>query len=393
MVMLLVLWAGACAPESDTAVPLGEGDAGGRYVYGERLMEAVYSAPCMDAELADLDGDGDVDVALALEAEDNVVLWNDGRARFTVEHLDAPGAGGYPGADSEDVAILDADGDGDLDLLFVSEDLGGVDELYLWDGAGFVDASDRLPAPGVTNGLDHADLDGDGLPEVVLAQAGADAVWSADGSGGFVDVTADWLPAEDPGDISQDAELADLDGDGLLDVVFANEGGDSRLLLQRGGRFTPAPLPNINEESREIDAADLDGDGDLDLVIANVGWAGRTPQDRWLRNDGSGAFTAEELPEDTYETLDVDAIDLDRDGDLDLLRANTDVVSSRLVPAPYEAWLNDGDGTFTPDDGSLLPWVDGLGLDVEAGDLDGDGEVDLYLCASGSRDTVLLWAP
>jgi hypothetical protein len=359
------------------------------FVPGPRITATEALGPCMDVELADLDGNGTLDVAIAMEFFDNVILWNDGAAVFTPETLNAPSpGGGAQGRDSEEAAAFDVDGDGDLDLLFVSEDLGGDDELWLNDN-GFVHASDRLPGGGTSNDLAHADLDGDGLEEVIVAEAGPDSVWRWDGKA-FVDVSDAWL-AERPNDVSQDVDFADLDGDGALDLVFANENGNSRILFRRGDRFEAGVFPvAANEESRNIDAGDLDGDGDLDLAVANVGWAAGTPQDRWLENDGSGAFTSRELPDDSWETLDVDLVDLDDDGDLDIVRANSEVAFNQLVPAPFEAWMNDGAGNFSPASEEMFPYVEGLWLDVDAGDLDGDGDLDLYLCSRATRDQILL---
>ncbi len=390
MLWLLLACAKNVPPDSTSADDTGSAAMPVHFVLGPRMTFTESLGPCMDAELADLDGNGTLDVALAMEFVDNVILWNDGTAVFTASTLDAPSpGGGAPGGDSEESAALDVDGDGDLDLIFANEDLGGDDELWMREGDSYVDASDRLPGGGTSEGVAHADLDGDGREEIIVAENGPDSVWRWDGAA-FVDVSDAWL-AERPNDVSQDVELADLDGDGALDLVFANENGDSRILFRRGDRFEPGTFPVVaNEESREIDAGDLDGDGDLDLAIANVGWAAGTPQDRWLENDGSGAFTERSLPEDTWETLDVDIVDLDDDGDLDLVRANSEVAFNQLVPAPYEAWLNDGDGNFTAASEEVFPYVEGLGLDVDAGDLDGDGDDDLYLCARATRDQVLL---
>ncbi|MEL6341937.1 MAG: VCBS repeat-containing protein [Myxococcota bacterium] len=391
----MVLLLSGCTHQGDTGTNPTQTAETARYLPAPRIDLVEALGPCMDAELADLDEDGDLDVVLAFEFDTNTILWNDGDLNFTPERLPKPSGipPQYLGADSEDIAIIDVDGDEDLDLLFVAEDLGGIDELYLWEDGAF-GVSDALPAPAITNGLDTADLDGDGLPEVILAQKGQNAVWSADGQGGFVDVTADWLPEVD--DSSQDAELADLDGDGDLDLVFANEGGDNRVLFNDGRAFIEGVFPTAPaEETREIDAGDLDGDGDLDLVIANVGWGVGPPQDRVLFNAGDGTFVegASTLPEDGYNTLDVDLVDLDDDGDLDVLRANSALVSNRLVEAPFEAWINDGAGGLSMAGEDLLVRVDGKGLDVEVGDLNGDGLSDLYYCVLGGRDVVMIQQP
>ena len=96
----------------------------------------------MDVEAADIDGDGDPDIIIANEFQPNVILINDGSGRFTNESAKRIP---QPVHDSEDIAVADFDGDGDLDIVFVSED-DFVHEYYLNDGTGiFSDVGNRLP--------------------------------------------------------------------------------------------------------------------------------------------------------------------------------------------------------------------------------------------------------
>src|SRR5690606_35148980 len=135
---------------------------------------------------------------------------------------------------------------------------------------------------------------------------------------------------------------------------------------------------------------DVDGDGDLDLLVANVQFVLQaSPQDYLLLNDGNGAFSTADTaryPEDARSNFTVQAVDLDRDGDLDVLAPST-VFGSRadyLVLRPetagdYLVLLNDGAGRFeraVP--GAVLPIEsNGNGFDVEVADFDGDGTADL----------------
>jgi hypothetical protein len=335
------------------------------------------AGPCMDAAAGDADGDGDLDLVLAMEFQPNILLLNDGTGAF------AAGSGRLPRSahDSEDVAFADFDNDGDLDLVFVSED-DRTDELYLNDGAGrFTDASMRLPTDDVSNALAVLDLNGDGAADLLTGNIGTNRVLINDGRGGFRDETAERWP-QDGESRTQDLELADVDGDGDLDVIVGNE-GQNQLFLNDDGRLvdvTERSLPVRGDETREIRAVDVDADGDLDLVVANVRFGlQESPQDDLLLNDGSGVFTTADparFPEDGRSNFTIQAVDLDRDGDMDVLAPST------VFPRGEDEFLvvvGDGSGrTFI----ARAP-----GLDVR--DVDGDGDLDA-VALDGDRSQTFL---
>ncbi|NKB72220.1 MAG: T9SS type A sorting domain-containing protein [Candidatus Latescibacteria bacterium] len=275
-------------------------------------------------------------------------------------------------------------------MIVTEDDL--TNELYLNDGEGFfTDASDRLPVEGRSNAALVADLDGDGAADILIGNNGQNNLLLNDGDGFFVDAT-DRLPTRR--DITQDIELGDIDGD--LDLLVGNEGAN-QLLLNDGNGFFAAdqpdrlPLRADTEETREADLGDADGDGDLDIYLANVVLFNRngtlSPQNRLLLNDGGGFFTdvtAAQLPQDQGNSFDGDFIDLDQDGDLDLITANA------LPSDLYRAYLNDGSGTFTEETAALLPpGLAGEGFDIEAANFNQDGRLDLFLCSRGGMDRLL----
>ncbi len=349
----------------------------------------------MDAAVGDLDGDGDFDLLVAQEHQPNVLLLNDGAGRFTdVSPQNLP----QVAHDSEDIALGDFDGDGDLDAVVVSED-DEVNELYLNDGHGrFTEGGDHLPVTGRSNAVLTADLDGDGNLDLLIGNKGQNVLLLGDGQGFFHDATVGHLPAIL--DTTQDLELGDVDSDGDLDLLVANE-GDNRLLLNDGrGVFTDAsnrlPVRAVAEETREADFGDLNGDGDLDILFANIrGFVpDADPQNRLLLNDGQGFFrdvTAERLPVDTDRCFDGDFFDLDGDGDLDIVTSitNRNLEQRLLLTGPYKVYRNDG-GIFTEATSDIMPpEAIGRGFDVEAADFNGDGVLDLYLASRGSADRLL----
>ena len=370
--MLLVTMACSATPTEPTEPPVWTRDP-------DRVLPDPWrEAPCMDVELADLDGDGDLDVVLALEGPANILLENDGGS-FT--HREA---GFVDRTDSEHAQAADLDGDGRTDLFFANEDLGGADELYLSTGPWtWQDASDTLGEAITSNAAHAVDLDGDGLAEIVRGHAGASVIWS-------VPAAAAWPDTPEDEAITQDIASGDLDGDGDLDLVFGNEGADA-IWLQEDGRFTAAATLPMDGETRAVDLGDVDGDGIVDLVAARVGWRMTDPQSRLYRGLGDGRFAWVEggLPAESFNTLDLDLVDLDGDGDLDLLGAHIDAAGE----GPWTAWRNVG-GTFEDATAELLPGQPmGQAIDIDVGDLDGDGVIDLYLCDRTGRDRVLFGRP
>lgn len=348
----------------------------------------------MDANTADLDGDGDIDIAIANEFQPNFLLLNNGDGTFV-----KAGPGRIPQAnhDSEDVAIADFDKDGDSDIVVVTED-DFVNEYYLNDGNGFFsDAGNRIPVTGRSNAVVCGDIDGDGDDDLIIGNNGQNHLLINDGAGFFADGTALRLPLRS--DVTQDIELGDVDGDGDLDLIVANEGLNHLLLNNGAGFFSDAPagaLPaSILDETREADFGDVDGDGDLDILFANtILFTAHDPQNRLFVNDGSGVFTdetASRLPVDADKTFDGDFIDIDRDGDLDILTANLDSTGAAAANAPYRVYLNDGEGVFLLKTETIYPsGVVGNGLDIEAADFNGDGWPDLYLSSRWGTDRLLL---
>lgn len=190
-------------------------------------------------------------------------------------------------------------------------------------------------------------------------------------------------------------ELADVDGDGDLDLLFANGssyGGSGtqgaqaqRLYLNDGnGQFTPmnSQLNVSNFNAKMVIAEDFDGDGDLDLAYAS-GSAGFTP--KMLINNGSGVFSDESaarLPALSLRSFSVVAGDVDDDGDLDLALSDGGTFGGQQSQA--RLLTNNGAGFFTDVTSSQMPSDLFNCQDITFFDFDGDFDVDMALSGKGS---------
>jgi len=416
-----------------------------------------------DVDLADLDGDGDLDLVFANTHNPSVVATNDGHGRFAA----LPRADFFtPDDPAYDVQVLDADGDGALDILvtcwgnrqdtlYLARELplppdqaprltrvepnwgtpaggtwvtfrgqgfmagttaavGGVPvtELTVADdrtlqgvvpsgSAGPAPVTIRVPGfppqthatgfhyeeppagalrdatrellgaePASTTAVAAGDLTGNGLPDLVFAdlEVGARVRINAGtgimGKGSFPQVTAS----------ANDVKLADLDGDGRLDVVLAVAGGPPLVFQgQDKGFFAKGlGLPAPAGGSEEVVVGDLDGDRDPDLVFAVSG------REVILRNDGKLRFTAldnSKLIDDTSKGVALG--DVDGDGDLDLLVAN--------FMQRVRLYLNSGSATFTEAANALPDNQGDQSYGIALADVDGDGDLDAAIANGGAQ--------
>ena len=368
-------------------------------VTATHLPAGVTDNLSMDARPADVDADGDLDIIIANEHRANILLLNDGSGRFS----DASAARLPRGEhDSEDIGIADFDGDGDVDIVVVSED-DQTNELYLNDGKGFFsDAAERLPVTGTSNAVLVMDLTGNGHVDILIGNNGQNVLLENRGEARFIDVTAERLPSFE--DVTQDVVAGDVNGDGHVDLLFGNEDANRLLLNDGDGVFRLAenalPMRDGAEETREADLGDIDGDGDLDILFANVQAFvdDADAQNRLLRNNGKGRFediTASHLPPDQDRSFDGSFLDLDGDGDLDIITCNANRGSdSWITISPFRAYRNDGSGSFTDTTSELLPAsATGRGFDVQQADFNGDELPDLYLSNRDGSDRLLLRRP
>ena len=317
-------------------------------------------------------------------------------------------------------AFFDYDGDGDLDLYVVDGSTyanfgtGTGNVLYRNDDGAFVPIAAGVEDRGWGMGVAVGDYDGDGQRDLYVTNYGANALYRNRGDGTFASVTAQAGVVGD--DFSASAAFFDYDRDGDLDLYVANyvvfdiepvlqdpelddpciylgglrvfcgpqgmEGGRDRLYRNDGGTFADVTVASGVATANfhyglGVVPADFDLDGDLDLFVAND----ETPN-VLFRNEGGHladigleAGIAYNGDGELEASMGVDAGDCDGDGDLDLYVTN-------FYGETNTFYLNSGSGTFidaTAERGLAAPTVSYLGWGTRFFDFDFDGDLDLFV--------------
>jgi hypothetical protein len=435
------LAAGGCRGATGPLLEDRAAELGVQHVYATGKSSERWLPEIMGGGVAvfDADGDGALDLYFT-NGNDHLLEDRDGggsRNRFYRQvagggFVDATQASGLgDGRYGQGVAVGDVDNDGDLDVYVTNV---GADQLYRNDGAGrFERVTEQagIDVDGYSASATFCDYDRDGWLDLYVTRyvlfdpevrcfdpagrrdfcgpqsyrGAPDVLLRNEGEGRFTDVT---LAAglEGPGSTGLGVVCEDVNEDGWPDFLVANDGYANHLWLNQGdGRFVESAIrmgiaydrSGDTEAGMGILAADFDGDLRLDVFMTHLrnetntlyrGLGAGLGFDDATQGSGTGPTT---MP---FTGFGVAAMDLELDGDLDLIVANGRVSSHNVLhPSPAVdpplnvlaesnlVLLGTGDGRF--ETGSKLecpPCQSGeISRGVATGDLDADGDLDVVV--------------
>lgn len=405
----MILWLAGClgpfpiATDVDAdgvTIGMGDCDDGDAGVFPGALevpLDGIDQDCDQSDACADLDCDQVGDVVFSLYGSDG---------DFGIESLLVMGFGaegeaneGLPTLAAEGVVVADLDLDGDLDIVFANAHQDGglpdVDSYAYYNEGGGPSAGSRVALP-TMGAMDAAtgDFDADGFIDVAFANHGdgetlrvpSVVYWGSATGLSATDATA--LPTIGASQVT----AADLDFDGFAELIFANSedddgsAADSRVYWGAAAGFDPeefTDLPTVGAAGSAV--GDVDDDGYLDLVFSQTfDGADYATESLVYLGSPDGYLEAVRFP--TLGATEALVADLDGDGLTDVVFANSNDGDSEFVSS-LVYWGSEealGSGPTTS-----LPTVGAAG--VAAGDVNGDGFVDVGFANRGGDESVIYW--
>ena len=393
--------------------------------------------------LTDVDGDGDLDVVLATSrqkngpAEDRLLL-NDGTGKFTDASTQLPASrannsasvavGDLTGDGKPDLvfggptgirvyvktssgyttgtppspslqgifqlALLDLDGDNDLDLLATS--VVAPAAAFRNDGTGKLTAIiGGLPSIPSAGRFSTGDIDGDGDADLVVGRLTAnptrpvpDQVLINNGNGKFTNATATWLPTStaDAGNTVANV-LVDVTGDNKLDLLVLHAERRSLLYTNTGTKFDPiSPALGPIHGPNNVCTLDVDNDGDNDFLV--TAFADGLARPALLVNFRQGFFMPKRTGRLEAGANAVAITDFNRDGAPDIVIGRSTEFG---LPGPgrVEGFVNDNFGRYGEDPAFSVTVPENI-RSVLAADWNGDNRVDLFVATTAGTNRLLL---
>ena len=340
--------------------------------------------------VADFNGDGKADLAVANsvsstcptvpcpESDTVTILLGNGDGTFTATPV-SPATGAQPLS----IAVGDFNGDGKPDLAVANSGSNTV-TILLGNGDG---TFTRAASPATGNTPEFVavgDFNGDGKQDLAVANSGSNTVTILLGNGDGT-FTAAASPAT--GSTPYSIAVGDFDGNGKADLAVANYGSNTvTILLANGdGTFRPGPeSPGTGGLPESVAVGDFNGDGKADLAVVSF----NTNEVRILLGNGDGTFMGTASPATLSSPTFVAVGDFNGDGIPDLVVASWgSFTCCPIATTGLTVLLGNGDGTFT--EAQVGPEPGFQPNYVAVGDFNGDGKPDLAVAnSSGEGSTV-----
>lgn len=265
----------------------------------DRLLFHMTSSEGPKMAIGDVNADGKTDVFICGAKDQSAALFLQGRnGRFKPTNQSLLEQ--YAPSEDRDAAMVDVDGDGDLDIYiasggpeFSNQSSAIIDRLLINDGSGqFALAKKRILPNGYLHSasVDVADFDGDGDMDFLIAERSktgqygvpCSAMVIENDNGTFKTITAARAPALQGKGMYTDAKWADFNQDGKLDIVYCGKYMPIGVLIQNGnGKWEDKTAAYGLAETQgwwnTITVEDIDQDGDMDIIAGNHGTNSRFP--------------------------------------------------------------------------------------------------------------------
>ena len=359
---------------NDVSVLLGTGNSLHPF---EAALTFAAGAAATAIACGDIDGDGIPDLVLANSGASNLTLLlgiGDGSFRAPLDYATSgPAWPAGPGS----LVLADLDRDGRLDIAVVDANHNVVEVVH---GTGNRNASGRFePAVNYAVGdgphaVVSGDLNGDGIPDVAVANTNSNSVSVLFGSGAGSFQPALPIPT---GRLPSSVAIGQTRRNGHSDLVVANaQDNNVSVILGNGdGTFQPAVNYLVGNFPWSVALGDVNGDGKLDIIVANEG--GNTVS--ILIGNGDGTFQTQTSVSVPGQPYSVALGELDRNGHLDIVTV--------CIDGGVAVLRGNGDGTFQ----AAAAYAAGTSpTSVAIADVNGDGRLDVVALNDGSSSVSVL---